>query len=186
MEDGKQFNHGDTPPEQSTEDGDAKGRPGTGSGGASFLDGDCDENVPKSTGPVAVTEFKDAGPPGSSARPTISEADDEFPDAFGHSGLIELMMESECDEATQAAFARTVENRLSCLAQQRQLALPVLVDEQQLHEQRVASLLSEEALFEKKLRYERHADWALSRALRRIAMMRRTSVGAVLAGIGSG
>ncbi len=118
-------------------------------------------------------------------RDDCRSSDDNFYPS-SHGGLIELMMESDCDKATQAAFERTVENRLSCLAQQRQLAEPVLVDEHQLHEQRVASLLSEDALFAKKLRYERHADWAMSRALRRIAMMRRTSVGAVLSGIGGG
>ena len=151
-----------------------------------FLVDDCDKKIPTNAQAVAMSAVQEAGPPRKvDARPTDCDADD-FSNAFGHCGLIQMMRQADRDAATESAFDRTVENRLRCLAQQRELtaAAPPELDKQQLHQQRIASLLGDDEMFERKLRYETHADRGLDRALRRLAMMRRTSVDTVLAGLG--
>ena len=66
---------------------------------------------------------------------------------------------------------------MSCLEQQLEIAkLPgaaAIVDEDELYQQRLIGMLSNDAMFEKKLRYERQADLALNRAMRRIKENRR-------------
>ncbi len=91
--------------------------------------------------------------------------------------MIELMLDGDPDEDTKQAFTRTVENRLSCLEQQLEIATPpAIVDEDELYQQRLIGMLSAEAMFEKKLRYERQADLALNRAMRRIRESRKEQV----------
>lgn len=93
-------------------------------------------------------------------------------DPMGHAGLIELMCDDP-DEQTRDAFERTVANRLRCLEQQLEIATPpAITDEDELYQQRLIGMLSEEALFARKLRYEAHAHRAMHRALQLIERCR--------------